>query len=107
MREKRLFEFVVQWDQAINTAFDQDDVKTTGKRRVESVVRVVATDQDVARFALLRALRYSAPEIASVKVLPFPIHLIVAMSCESSAPITADRVVGPEVAVGGWGSARP
>ena len=91
----KLFEFDITWDQAINYAFDQDDVKTVGKVRTESdSVRVVAPDREIAEIGLKRLLSHRDVVIREVRELQ--IHCMAEFTATSIAGVKAARQVGPE-----------
>ena len=96
MDDLKLFEFDIAWDQAINYAFDQDDVKTVGKARVESdSVRVIAPDREMAELALKRSFQHRNMTVRT-PVRELPIHLTVDFKAKSITSVQVTRRVGPE-----------
>ena len=92
----KLFEFDISWDQAVNYSFDQDDVKTIGKRRVESDnVHVLAPDEQIARIALERAFSSRNLSIQN-PVREIPIHLSVEYRSTVDTAVSVTRTTGPE-----------
>lgn len=91
----KLFEFDVTWDQEIVTQFDQDDIKTTGKVRVESDnVRVIATDRDTAQMAIQRSFTHRNLEVRAVREVV--VHLIATFDAKTMHAVTVTRRVGVE-----------
>lgn len=91
----KLFEFDITWDQAIVTAFDQDDVKTTGHVRVESDnVRVIATSKETASLAMTQVWTHRNMVVRAVREVP--VHLWATFETKTLGSVTATRRVGPE-----------
>jgi len=90
----KLFVFQLEWDQAINYSFDQDDVKTVGNRRVTGECRIVAPDRELAELALWRGFKHAKAEVQSC--VEQVIHQIVTYRAERYASVEAIKPVGPE-----------
>lgn len=90
-----IYTFTLEWDQAVNHAFDQDDIKTVGKRRVSSDnVVVVAPTRELAELFLKNGFTHMNLEIKDCKETR--IHLMVTGGSTRINSISATKTIGPE-----------
>lgn len=90
----KLFSFTVRWDQDVREWLAQDESRVVGKRRVEGVYNVVATNFVQARDAVLVRLKHQNPEIEG-QPIQIPIHLHVKHEVKVYEEIAEVRVLEP------------
>jgi hypothetical protein len=95
-----IFTFTIEYDQAINHSFDQDDVKTVGKRRVSATVVVVAPDKVIAELFLQRNYHYYAMEIKDCQITA--INYLIDVNHRAFNAGTSVKPIGPEVIDPRW-----
>lgn len=92
----RIFRFSLNWNKDIDERFDQDDTKTIGHRRVQSLVTVVAPDKDLAELFLKRSFHFKQPVFTLLK--EEDIHVFVQGSGVTTAMLRDDAciAIGPD-----------
>lgn len=66
----QLFSITIEWTQRIIEHVYQDETRGRGSNQVESIVLIVAPDEELARLVVERSMKYNNVQVKKVEAIP-------------------------------------